>query len=81
MQLYTGQADYLKGMKKRQRLEFAETTSYYDFLKDTVKLPADEASGIEKYRGELMEYLTATAKEDWKSRQDWQDIWNLNYKK
>lgn len=41
VQLYTGQADYLKGMKKRQRLEFAETTSYYDFLKDTVKLPAD----------------------------------------
>jgi spermidine dehydrogenase len=40
-QLYTGETDYLKGMKKRQRLEFAETTSYYDFLKDTVKLPAD----------------------------------------
>ncbi|WP_416414579.1 ABC transporter substrate-binding protein [Pantoea sp. App145] len=47
----------------------------------TVKLPADEASGIEKYRAELMEYLTATAKNDWKSRQDWQDIWSLNYQK
>ena len=47
----------------------------------TVKLPADEASGIEPYRAELMEYLTATAQDDWKSRQDWQDIWSLNYKK
>ncbi|MCW2473222.1 ABC transporter substrate-binding protein [Candidatus Symbiopectobacterium sp. NZEC151] len=47
----------------------------------TVSLPANEASGIEKYRSELMEYLTVTAKEDWKSRQDWQDIWSLNYKK
>lgn len=47
----------------------------------TVSLPANEASGIEKYRSELMEYLTDTAKEDWKSRQDWQDIWSLNYKK
>lgn len=48
---------------------------------DTVSLPADEASGIEKYRGELMQYLTASAQEDWNSRQDWQDIWSLNYKK
>ncbi|WP_434585429.1 ABC transporter substrate-binding protein [Klebsiella sp. R390] len=47
----------------------------------TVALPANEASGIEKYRGALMEYLTSTAQEDWKSRQDWQDIWSLNYKK
>ncbi|WP_252120442.1 hypothetical protein [Symbiopectobacterium purcellii] len=47
----------------------------------TVSLPANEASGIEKHRSELMEYLTDTAKEDWKNRQDWQDIWSLNYKK
>ncbi len=46
-----------------------------------VNLPADEASGIAKHRGELMEYLTATAQNDWESRQDWQDIWSLNYKK
>ena len=46
-----------------------------------VKLPADEASGIEKYRGELMVYLTTTVQEDWDSRQDWQDLWSLNYKK
>ena len=47
----------------------------------TVKLPADEASGIEPHRSELMEYLTATVQGDWASRQDWQDIWSLNYKK
>ena len=46
-----------------------------------MNLPADEASGIEKHRGELMEYLTATAQGDWESRQDWQDIWSLNYRK
>ncbi|MCG8709375.1 ABC transporter substrate-binding protein [Brenneria sp. 4F2] len=47
----------------------------------TIKLPADEASGIEKYRDELMVYKTSTAKTDWQSRQDWQDLWNLNYQK
>lgn len=46
-----------------------------------VKLPTDEASGIEKYRGELMEYRTATVQEDWNSRQEWQDLWSLNDKK
>ncbi|MEC5343113.1 ABC transporter substrate-binding protein [Brenneria populi] len=46
-----------------------------------IKLPANEASGIEKYRDELMVYKTSTAKTDWQSRQDWQDLWNLNYRK
>lgn len=46
-----------------------------------VKLPANEASGIEKYRAELMVYQTTSAKTDWQSRQDWQDLWNLNYQK
>ncbi|EGZ44547.1 spermidine dehydrogenase SpdH [Neisseria wadsworthii 9715] len=39
VELYTSKTNYLKGKKKRQRIEFAEETSYYDFLKDTVKLP------------------------------------------
>lgn len=47
----------------------------------TVKLPADEASGVEKYRDELMVYKTSTATTDWQSRQDWQDLWNLSYHK
>lgn len=46
-----------------------------------VKLPRDEASGIEKHQGELMTYLTASVQQDWDSRQDWQDLWILNYKK
>jgi iron(III) transport system substrate-binding protein len=45
----------------------------------TVKLPADEASGIEKYRGELMEYLTATVQGDWEAARTG-NIWSLNYK-
>lgn len=47
----------------------------------TVSLPADEESGIEQYRGELMEYHTATVQKDWQSRQNWQDFWSLNDKK
>lgn len=46
-----------------------------------VKLPEDEASGIAKYLDELMVYKTSTAKTDWQSRQDWQDLWYLNYRK
>ncbi|MDO4641388.1 MAG: NAD(P)-binding protein [Neisseria sp.] len=41
VELYTGKIDYLKGKKKHARNEFAEKTSYYDFLKNTVKLPED----------------------------------------
>ncbi|WP_192456514.1 ABC transporter substrate-binding protein [Musicola keenii] len=47
----------------------------------TVTLPANEPSGIEKYRDELMVYQTSSAKTDWQTRQDWQDLWNLNYRK
>lgn len=47
----------------------------------TIKLPANEASGIGKYRNQLMGYDTATAKSDWESRQNWQDLWNLNYRR
>ncbi len=39
--LYTAPADYLKGKSKSQRAEFAEETSYYDFLKHYAKLPED----------------------------------------
>ncbi|CAK9883867.1 MAG: hypothetical protein XXXJIFNMEKO3_00241 [Candidatus Erwinia impunctatus] len=46
-----------------------------------ITLPADEASGIDHYRNQLMTYQSSTAREDWQRRQDWQDIWSLNYKK
>ncbi|MCS4533068.1 NAD(P)-binding protein [Neisseria montereyensis] len=39
MALYAEPADYLKGKTKSGRKEFAENTSYYDFLKNYVKLP------------------------------------------
>lgn len=39
IKLYTDPDDYLKGKSKSQREEYAENTSYYDFLKNTVKLP------------------------------------------
>lgn len=38
MKLYAEPADYLKGKTKSGRKEFAENTSYYDFLKNYVKL-------------------------------------------
>ncbi|MFM2485659.1 ABC transporter substrate-binding protein [Celerinatantimonas yamalensis] len=44
-----------------------------------VKLPANEASGIGKYRHQLMVFDINTAKSDWQHRQDWQDLWNLSY--
>ena len=37
--LYVSPPDYLKGKSRRQRSEYAATTSYYDFLHDTAKLP------------------------------------------
>lgn len=45
----------------------------------TVKLPAKEASGIEQYRSQLMEFHMDSAKSDWQNRQDWQDLWSLSY--
>ena len=42
-------------------------------------LPAEEASGIDQYSDELMVYKTSTAHSDWENRQDWMDLWSLNY--
>lgn len=44
-----------------------------------VPLSAEEASGIGEYLDELMPYDTATAIEDFDTRQDWQDFWRVNY--
>lgn len=46
-----------------------------------VDLPHNEPSGIANYRQEIMGYQTSSAKSDWQSRQDWQDLWNLSYHK
>ncbi|MBZ5486198.1 ABC transporter substrate-binding protein [Halomonas aquamarina] len=45
----------------------------------TFALPAEEASGIEQFRDQLMMYRTATAGSDWENRQDWLDLWGMNY--
>ncbi len=42
-------------------------------------LPTEEASGIEQFRDQLMMYRTDTAGSDWENRQDWLDLWSLNY--
>lgn len=46
-----------------------------------VKLPDEEASGIEQYRDQLMKYKTTTSISDWQKRQDWMDLWSLNYQR
>lgn len=47
----------------------------------TVKLPDNEPAGIDKVRDQIMGYDASTAKSDWESRQDWQDLWSLSFKK
>ncbi|HBF28287.1 ABC transporter substrate-binding protein [Rhizobium sp.] len=46
-----------------------------------IALPADEPSGIGKISAQIMGYDSSTAASDWQTRQDWQDLWSLNYKK
>jgi iron(III) transport system substrate-binding protein len=45
------------------------------------KLPADEPSGLSKVLDKLMPYDISSALDDWDARQDWQDLWRLNYSK
>ncbi|WP_445206954.1 ABC transporter substrate-binding protein [Aminobacter sp. Piv2-1] len=45
------------------------------------KLPDDEPSGIGKALDQIFAYDSATAQDDWDARQDWQDLWRVNYKK
>lgn len=44
-------------------------------------LPADEASGIAGHMDKLVTFSAATVGEDFEKRQDWQDLWRLNYTK
>lgn len=45
----------------------------------TAELPADEPSGVDAIRDDLLFFDAATAGADLDSRQDWQDVWRLNY--
>jgi iron(III) transport system substrate-binding protein len=47
----------------------------------TIGLPADEPSGIGNVLDQLAPYDSATGLDDWDTRQDWQDLWRLNYAK
>lgn len=44
-------------------------------------VPADEVSGVAAVREQLLGYNAATAMDDWDTRQDWQDLWSLNYQR
>lgn len=46
-----------------------------------VALPAQEASGIQQYRNQLMTFKTSSLNSDWQNRQDWMDLWSLNYQR
>jgi iron(III) transport system substrate-binding protein len=46
-----------------------------------VALPADEPSGIGKVLDQVFPYDITTALDDWDARQDWQDLWRVNYVK
>lgn len=39
IELYTAPKDYLSGKKRKEKQQYAAKTSYYDFLKNDVKLP------------------------------------------
>ncbi|HSX73848.1 MAG TPA: ABC transporter substrate-binding protein [Shinella sp.] len=44
-------------------------------------LPADEASGVARHMDRLMAFSSASAGDDFETRQDWQDLWRVNYSK
>ena len=46
-----------------------------------IGLPPDEPSGIGAVLDKLEQYDASTALDDWDMRQDWQDLWRVNYAK
>jgi iron(III) transport system substrate-binding protein len=44
-----------------------------------ITLPADEPSGISAHLDKLFPYDASTGLDDWETRQDWQDFWQLNH--
>ncbi|WP_245893380.1 ABC transporter substrate-binding protein [Devosia naphthalenivorans] len=46
-----------------------------------VKIPDDEPSGIANSLDALFPYDLSTGIDDWETRQDWQDLWTINYSK
>nr|WP_245944969.1 ABC transporter substrate-binding protein [Pelagibacterium lacus] len=50
-------------------------------LSSNTEVPAhpEDLSGVADYLDEMMPYSTATAMDDFDTRQDWQDFWRMNY--
>lgn len=46
-----------------------------------IKMPADEPSGLMKVADRLMGYESATGLNDFDRREEWQDVWRVNYRK
>jgi iron(III) transport system substrate-binding protein len=46
-----------------------------------IKLPPEEPSGLARVLDKLQQYDASTALDDWDTRQDWQDLWRVSYKK
>ncbi|RUR36535.1 ABC transporter substrate-binding protein [Vreelandella populi] len=46
-----------------------------------ISLPETEPSGIGALKAQLFDYSPSTAIDDWENRQDWQDLWMLNYRR
>ncbi len=49
--------------------------------RSNIALPASEPSGIGALKAQLFDYSPDTAIDDWENRQDWQDLWMLNYRR
>ncbi len=50
-------------------------------LSSNTEVPShpDDLSGVSDHLDEMMPYSTATAMDDFDTRQDWQDFWRINY--
>lgn len=46
-----------------------------------IRMPADEASNISSMTGQMMQWDSASSASDLDRRQDWQDIWRINYRR
>lgn len=46
-----------------------------------IAVPADEPSGVAAVLDRLFPYNAATGLDDWETRQDWQDFWQVHYRR
>lgn len=46
-----------------------------------IPFPKDEPSGLINFTDKLLPYNAASGLDDWEKRQDWQDVWRINYRR